>query len=306
MDHIKEFVQRPRGSRGSCCWRRLEEKTSLLQSGRVVAHIRHLNEPDEIADLSLAAEIELLEGVRNSPPLFVSCYTLDTPYENLAKELTASLNQFNLPHRIEPVVSTGSWVANTNLKAATIKRAWLDSEQPVCWIDADAEVLRLPHFIFDNPFDIAIVRRDGWHDLSGFVYLAKTQAAKMLIEEWANLCARNTNIADQVLWTLAWYNTVQETPMSTLWLNEGIFRFPRPRLRDWRDQIFYYPYKRKIRPFIDQKQASRKLKSAISSKNNSLEFGSPDISDSFRNALQNYNFDFRATASTILSNGSLR
>lgn len=48
-----------------------------------------------------------------------------------------------------------------------------------------------------------------------------------------------------------------------LWLNDGIFRFPRPWLRNLRDRLLYYPSKRKVRLFIDQKQASRRLKAFI-------------------------------------------
>ena len=95
----------------------------------------------------------------------------------IAAELRASLDTFHLPHRIEPVPSRGSWVANTGLKARIVEAAWHESERPVCWIDADAAMLRQPTFLMGNPFDIAFVRRKGWEDLSGLIYLNKTEAA---------------------------------------------------------------------------------------------------------------------------------
>ncbi len=98
----------------------------------------------EFATSSLETEIDLLETSRQNPPLFVSFYTEKTPYEALAEELRNSLDRFNLPHRIEPVPSRGSWVANTGLKAEAILRCWQESESPICWIDADAEILRVP------------------------------------------------------------------------------------------------------------------------------------------------------------------
>ena len=249
----------------------------------------------------LETEIEFLETPRKTPPLFVSYYTENTPYEALAVELRASLDRFGLPHRIEPVPSRGSWVANTGLKSETILRAWQESERPICWIDADAEVLRVPYVVFDNPFDISMVRRHGWYDISGFVYFGKSVAAERLITCWAQLCRENRDIWDQVLLTLAWYKVAGDAALSSLWFHDGIFRWPRSRIRDWRDRVLYYPFKRKIRPFVFQKQASRSLKKFVNdSKAKDSELGSDDMSVEFRDALQRYDFTFAARRETIL------
>ena len=154
---------------------------AAVQEGRAIAHIRNPAGCDEVATGSLATEINFLETPRESPPLFVSCYTEETPYETLAADLRASLNRFCLPHYIEPVPSRGSWVANAGLKAETILRVWQESESPICWIDADAEILCLPHVVFDNPFDIAMVRRQGWYDISSFVYFGKGCESRMAV-----------------------------------------------------------------------------------------------------------------------------
>ena len=231
----------------------------------------------------------------------MSCYTENTPYEALASELRTSLDRFGLPHRIEPVQSRGSWVANTGLKAEVIMQAWRESEGPICWIDADAELLRKPYVVFDNPFDIAMVRRNGWHDMSGFVYVGKSVAAGSLIACWTKLCRDNPDISDQVLLTLAWYRVAGHAAMSSLWLHEGIFRFPRPRIRDWRDRLIYYPLKRKVRPFMNQKQASRQLKAFVNaSKESDREYSSGDVNIGFRVALQHFAFTFDARPETIL------
>ena len=272
------------------------------QQGRTIAHIRDPDRYDEIATGSLATEIEFLETPRKTPPLFVSCYTEDTPYEALAGELCRSLDRHGLPHRIDPVRSRGNWVANVNLKAETIMRAWNESSCPICWIDADAELLRLPYAVFDNPFDIAMVRRQGWSDLSFFVYFGKSDATGKLIEVWTSLCRDNPDVWDQVLLTLAWYRTARSTALTSLWLHDGIFRFPRPRIRDWRDRIFYYPYKRKVRPSVAQKQASRHLKAFVNvAKEETVEFGSHDINSGFREMLHQYDFTFDACRNTILT-----
>lgn len=108
---------------------------------------------------------------------------------------------------------------------------------------------------------------------------------------WQKLCAENTNVWDQALLTLAWFQTVQKHDFSTQFLPNGIIRFPRPKIRDWRDLVFFYPWKRKIRPFIYQKQASRKLKAYISESPEIIrEIGSDDIQPNFRDALKRFDF----------------
>lgn len=263
---------------------------------RKIAQLRTPNTNDCFGYGEFAGELRFLEAKRETPPLFVSYFTADTPYEALANRLRASLDKFGLPHRIEAIPSRGSWVANTGLKSAFIEKVWTETEGPICWVDADAELLRRPDFVFGNPFDFAIVRRKGWYDISSFVYLGSGQVVGEMISEWAELCRSNPNIWDQVLLTLAWYKTNQRSAFSSLWLNDGIFRFPRPKVRDLRDKIFYYPFHRKIRPFLDQKQASRDLKSFVDkSKRIENELGSDDMSADFQSALTHGDFSLPGT-----------
>ena len=294
ISRIKEYL-----AAAGITWTRVGQGST---QGRTIAYIRDPDRYDETASGPLAAEINFLETPRKTPPLFVSCYTEDTPYEALAGELGISLDRLGLPHHIYPVRSRGNWVANTGLKAETILRAWQETGGPVCWIDADAELLRLPYVVFDNPFDVAMVRRQGWDDLSGFVYFGRGNVAGRLIESWRNLCRNTPGVWDQVLLTLAWYRTAKSTALTSLWLHDGIFRFPRPRIRDWRDRAFYYPYKRKVQPSVAQKQASRVLKAFVNSaEERASEYGSHDVNTDFRKALQSYDFTFDANCNTILT-----
>ncbi len=273
-------------------------------AGRIVAHLRRPEAGDLVCEADLRAEIAMLEAPRGRPPLFVSYYTPDTPYETLAADLRASLDRFGLPHRIEPIASRGSWVANTGIKARFVERVWAESDGPICWIDADAAILRPPGFLMGNPFDFAIVRRQGWEDISSCLYLGKSPTVGRLIANWSALCSEHQNVWDQVLLSLAWFNTAKVEPLSSLWLNPGIFRFPRPKIRDLRDRIFYYPFGRKIRPYFDQKQASRSLKAFINaSATKRDELGTDDLSDDFKMAIRGYDFSFNATVATIFGSG---
>ncbi|VDS07340.1 hypothetical protein PARHAE_00515 [Paracoccus haematequi] len=261
--------------------------------GRIVAHLRRPGAVDLACTADLRGEIALYETPQGEPPLFVSYYTTDTPYEGLAADLRASLDHHHLPHRIQPVASRGSWVANTGLKARVIQAAWQDSGRPVCWIDADAAILRPPAFLMGNPFDVAFVRRQGWEDISYLIYLNTSPAVGRLLAEWVRLCDEYPHVWDQVLFSLAWFRTARDTDLASQWLNSGISRTPRPWIRDLRDRILHYPSGRKIRPFIDQKQASRQLKAYVNaSARHRDEIGTDDLSAGYRAALKGYDFSF--------------
>jgi hypothetical protein len=283
----------------------LQRHPSMSPEDHTLIHRRQPEIGDLFAVANLRQIIGLMDVARTAPPLFVSYYTANTPYEALADRLRVSLDQFRLPHRIEPITSLGNWVANTGLKSTFIKKAWDESDGPICWVDADAEIIRPPTFVFDNPCDFAVVRRHGWYDISSFVYLNKTRVAGRLVARWAELCAENPHIWDQVLLTLAWYQVTRAEPIDTFWLHDGVFRFPRPWLRDLRDRLFYYPLQRKMRPFIDQKQASRSLKAFVdgSKAKRPDERGSDNLALAFRQALINYDFGFDANARSIFREG---
>jgi len=268
-----------------------------------VAYLRRLN-GDQVARGTFRNVIELTDRQRDSQlsPLFVSYYTPATPYETLANQLRRSLDRSGLEHRVEPIPSQGSWVANTGLKSAFIERAWRESDRPVCWVDADAELLRPPHFLYGNPFDFAVVRRHGWYFMSGVAYFGRNAVSGQLLSRWAELCRQYPHVWDQVLLTLAWYEIAQIQQINTMYLPDGVFRFPRPFIRDLRDRIFYYPLGKKIRPFFDQKQASRVHKKFIdASRRPDDERSSDDLCVAFKKALVSYNFDEAFNADSIFS-----
>ena len=128
------------------------------------------------------------------------------------------------------------------------------------------------------------------------------EIAGQLIADWAQLCRDTPHVWDQALLTLAWYRTARDNALASLWLNDGIFRFPRPWVRDLRDQLLYYPFKRKIRPYVSQKQASRELKTFMdASKRDTTELGSDDICPAFRTALQSGRFDLADSLDAMFS-----
>ncbi len=59
--------------------------------GRIGAHLRRPDSGDLACVAGLGEEIALYETPRGEPPLFVSYYTTDTPYEALAADLRGAV-----------------------------------------------------------------------------------------------------------------------------------------------------------------------------------------------------------------------
>ncbi len=230
---------------------------------------------------------------RVGPPNFISYYTVDTPYEDMAKELADSLDRLNMPHEFEGLASRGSWVANTCLKSECVSRFWNAAEGPICWLDADSTVAREPWFLCDNPFDFAIVRRHGWRFMSGMIFLNKTAGAQALLTEWTALCKRYPYVWDQALLSFAWYTVARRGGIRTLWLPVDIFDIPaqgnaislKNRLKAFRNKWLYRPHRRMLPKFFLQKQASRTQKKSANTDARQFEIGSDMISRDFREAL---------------------
>lgn len=135
-------------------------------------------------------------------PLIVSAYSIGTPYEEEAKRLENSLKRHDLRYVIYPFESTGSWEANCATKPMHILRAMMEEQGPVCWLDADAEVVQHPVLLKTLTCDFACYRGPVWgqgivETLSGTVFANATHAGYRLIEVWAELCGHNTQKWDQ-------------------------------------------------------------------------------------------------------------
>lgn len=130
--------------------------------------------------------------VKASPkdPIYIAFYTIDTPYEEEAKKLEASLREFSLPYEIEAIPTLGSWQENTKYKAIFIQNMlFKHTGRAVVYLDCDAVIRERPT-LFDNiDCDIAVhyyesKNRPDRELLSGTLYVAPTENARRLIELW--------------------------------------------------------------------------------------------------------------------------
>lgn len=161
-------------------------------------------------------------------PIFVSYYTVKTPYEKEIKGLIATLEQFDLEYDIFPKRSLGTWAANCSM-ISTVCREALEKyrDRPVVFLPADTKIKKRPALLFDLPEDIDFATRYAvWHKRFGLqlntsiLYFAPTEKAMALVLEWERRCQRDRTRWDQIVLQeiidneffpgLNWFNVPEE------------------------------------------------------------------------------------------------
>lgn len=140
-------------------------------------------------DLKKVIEIPKKEIERQSNFIIVAYYTINTPYEQEANKLKASLDKLNVSYDIVGVKNLGNWQANTRFKARFMQDM-LDKHKGknLVYVDSDAVIHQYPS-LFDNyPYDIAVRWQDfRWRKnecLSGTIFMANNQATRELCKRW--------------------------------------------------------------------------------------------------------------------------
>jgi hypothetical protein len=104
--------------------------------------------------------------------LFVSFYTVNTPYAEEVSHLKRSLDQFDLKYFIEGIEGKGSWAANTLLKAYFLRKVLLNFSdyKSIVWLDADSVVVRRPDLFFElKECDFAVRGRGAFFSWKSFI-----------------------------------------------------------------------------------------------------------------------------------------
>lgn len=152
----------------------------------------------------------------------VSFYTPD--YEEYARGLIRSIEKHlpKIPYEIEPIDQC-SWTEATCRKGQFVFDKLRESDRPVVWIDADAEVktdLAFPDVDFAIYARFADPLRKNWSPFrTGTVYFGRSQAAGTLAMNWALHCGMRDDGIDQ--WALfdAWIAAMDNRALpSTVWL----------------------------------------------------------------------------------------
>lgn len=135
-----------------------------------------------------------------SSGLIVAFYTKDAIYEAEIRRMEASAKRLGLKVEAEAVESVGSWVRNASMKAQFLANQRTLHRGPLLYVDADA-------VFHDNPWpylntihaDIQVHYEPSGHLLSGTIWIADTDNAQKLLNEWAERCNVSPDEWDQLV-----------------------------------------------------------------------------------------------------------
>ncbi|MBV8043294.1 hypothetical protein [Pluralibacter sp.] len=118
--------------------------------------------------------------------VFVSFFTDNWQYPQLALRLRKQLETMGLKHDIRQMASGADWLENTRIKARYI-RMMLNLYPSIVWMDADSDIHQLPCILMDYSDDLFLrphstVRGRAWHvSVMGWKSNDKTKA---LCDAW--------------------------------------------------------------------------------------------------------------------------
>ena len=144
---------------------------------------------------------------KTGKPVYVSFYTKNTIYEDKKDKLIDSLLKHTLQHFIQAMPSQGEWIDNVRYKPYFIKKMMIKyPNNPIVWIDVDAEIKAYPVF-FDNIkqsfsayFRSRKNRRTAKGELemlSGTLYFKNNDSTRRLIDLWIEETRKNPTEWDQ-------------------------------------------------------------------------------------------------------------
>lgn len=201
-------------------------------------------------------------------PLIVSAYTTGTDYENEAQNLIASCERLGLKYKIEGYEPLGSWALNCSYKSRYLLKVWEQYKQPILWVDCDAVIKELPYLLKSSDADFAIHKIDRWEFASGTVYFNYSEFAGILLNSWAEKCANNPFVLDQINLDLAWEEAILHYPLETMWLPQIYTKIFDRASDDWTSQ-----------PVIEHYQASRRFKKKMGDQKLENSYTSPEIAE---------------------------
>jgi len=135
-------------------------------------------------------------------------YTLNTDYEDMAKDLIKTLETWNLDYDIRAIQNRGSWYTNMQYKPTFIRQIMEEyPDKNVVYLDCDAEVIQDPKLFHYLTCDIAVhvldhskyARKNHKPEmLSGTIFFRNTEGNRTLVDEWIRICRQNDRMWDQV------------------------------------------------------------------------------------------------------------
>jgi len=183
-------------------------------------------------------------------PVFISFFTIDTPYEDLATRLRGTLDRFGLEHRVVGINSVGSWERNCARKARFVYETWAELRRPVVWVDADATIDADPLVLRKCGADFAVHKTRGWEFGSGTLFFGQSAEAGKLLDRWVLRCEADPLLWDQMHLDAAWADIASSERLITQWLPQSY--------------LYIFDHPPEAPPVITHWQASRQHKATVS------------------------------------------
>jgi len=120
--------------------------------------------------------------------IFVSYYS-GKPYEICSNRLKNSLIKFNLPYYIQEANNTGNKQHNISGKPKFVKDNLLKFKEPVCWVDADSEIIQYPSLLFKDENSVNLQIYNWLADSDNHV----TRSNQNIFQKTYNLITGNNN-----------------------------------------------------------------------------------------------------------------
>ena len=182
--------------------------------------------------------------------VFISYYS-GNKYEICSNRLERSLRKFNLPYSIQEKESNYDKQRNISCKPYFVKTNLLKFRQPVCWIDADSEVIKYPTLLMDNGSNNINLQIYNWYAdnnnhitrnnknipknkllaSSGTFAFNYSQQSLELLDKWIYEMSNNPSIPDDQVLDKIFNDGNWSNKISYRWLPKSynrMMRFP-----DW-------------------------------------------------------------------------
>lgn len=194
------------------------KRTSVVSQRRIKRKIRLSTPKIEVEQHPLSLSGELIEAISkvlstkescNRKPVFVTHYTINTPYRDIVGNLVKSLERFKLDYEIEEIKSLGSWRMNSNYCATCVQKMLKKhGPRPIVKVDADAVVQRYPALFEMDTFDADIAaciwKKNNNEFLGGTLFFANNPKVCSVVDRWVNACSahpkeRNPLLLDKII-----------------------------------------------------------------------------------------------------------
>ena len=126
----------------------------------------------------------------------ISAFT--SKYQKFAEELEQSIKKQGIDkYKIYYYDDRKDWAKNTQIKPEILLKAINEYNEPVLWVDADAEIYGDLNYFINLPdyIDIGVYYLNTKHKpnemLSGTLYFGNTATSKQILTHWQNICNAN-------------------------------------------------------------------------------------------------------------------